>query len=451
MRSNLLRKTWSLVVIVLLVGTGIISATSNTVLMNNLWFDGNMLYVGGSGPGNYSSIQKAIDNASDGDTIFVFDDSSPYYEHVVVEKSITLLGEDRETTIIDGGESLTIVTVIADGVTISGITVQNSGILWINSGIEIRSSYNTISGNIILNNCYGIRLSYAMSSDNIISDNTIMSNNGAGVFLFKSFNNMISMNTFSDNLGGLILDSSNYNNVSDNVFFNDGIWIFGLQQNTNTVSNNLVNGKPLIYLEGESDIVIDEDAGQMILVSCDNITIQNQELSDTSVGILLEDTDNCLITGNTMSSNDVSGVFLGHSSGNNISMNTISNNPRGIIFFDTCDNNIILWNTISLNKKHGIWLSSSNNNTISRNAIKNNGGLRRIHDGYGLYLEHSSYNKVYCNNFILNAWSASFYDCSHNNWNGNYWNRPRFLPKLILGVNPFVNFDWHPAREPYEY
>ena len=40
-------------------------------------FEGNTLYVGGLGPNNYTIIQEAIDNASDGDTIFVYDDSSP--------------------------------------------------------------------------------------------------------------------------------------------------------------------------------------------------------------------------------------------------------------------------------------------------------------------------------------------------------------------------------------
>ena len=33
---------------------------------------GNWLYVGGSGPGNYSVIQDAVDNASDGDTVYVY-------------------------------------------------------------------------------------------------------------------------------------------------------------------------------------------------------------------------------------------------------------------------------------------------------------------------------------------------------------------------------------------
>ncbi len=52
---------------------------------------GNILYVGGSGPGNYTKIQDAIDNARYGDTVFVYDYSSPYYENLVIHKSINLI------------------------------------------------------------------------------------------------------------------------------------------------------------------------------------------------------------------------------------------------------------------------------------------------------------------------------------------------------------------------
>ena len=34
--------------------------------------NGKTLYVGGSGPGNYTKIQDAINNAIDGDTIYVY-------------------------------------------------------------------------------------------------------------------------------------------------------------------------------------------------------------------------------------------------------------------------------------------------------------------------------------------------------------------------------------------
>ena len=46
------------------------------------------LYVGGSGLGNYTSIQDAINDSVDGDTVFVYDEGSPYYENLVVNRSI---------------------------------------------------------------------------------------------------------------------------------------------------------------------------------------------------------------------------------------------------------------------------------------------------------------------------------------------------------------------------
>ena len=56
--------------------------------------------MGGSGPNNYTKIQDAIDNASDGDTVFVYDGT--YYENIIINKSINLTGENKDTTIIDG-------------------------------------------------------------------------------------------------------------------------------------------------------------------------------------------------------------------------------------------------------------------------------------------------------------------------------------------------------------
>ena len=59
--------------------------------------NGNTLYVGGDGPGNFTRIYKAIDAASDGDTIFVF--NGTYNECFTVDKSVILMGEDKETDI----------------------------------------------------------------------------------------------------------------------------------------------------------------------------------------------------------------------------------------------------------------------------------------------------------------------------------------------------------------
>ena len=58
----------------------------------------NSIYVGGIGDGNYTIIQKAVNNASDGDTIYVY--SGIFYENIIINKSITLIGENKHTTIL---------------------------------------------------------------------------------------------------------------------------------------------------------------------------------------------------------------------------------------------------------------------------------------------------------------------------------------------------------------
>ncbi|MHA1233096.1 MAG: hypothetical protein ACTSPQ_20920, partial [Candidatus Helarchaeota archaeon] len=74
--------------------------------------NGRVLYVGGSGPNNYTKIQDAIDNASDGDTVFVY--SGIYHENIFVNKSIDIVGEYRYKTIIMADERDAINVTICD-------------------------------------------------------------------------------------------------------------------------------------------------------------------------------------------------------------------------------------------------------------------------------------------------------------------------------------------------
>ncbi|MBN1280647.1 MAG: right-handed parallel beta-helix repeat-containing protein [Candidatus Thermoplasmatota archaeon] len=200
-----------------------------------------VLYVGGSGPGNYSRIQDAVDNASAGDTVFVYDDSAPYYESIVVNVSLALVGEDRNTTSIEGGHYA--ITLNANGVSVSGFRISNVGDFWTCYGIGVLSndntvsgntivnnqrmngvyvnggSYNTISGNIIANNNYhGIRLEY--SSHNVVEENRIVNNRGYGIYLWSSTDNLVVGNTIRQSYweGILIGDTSGGNTVYHNNF-----------------------------------------------------------------------------------------------------------------------------------------------------------------------------------------------------------------------------------------
>ena len=132
---------------------------------------GDILYVGGSGSGNYSSIKAAIDNASSGDTVFVFNHSSPYFENIIINESINFEGENKESTVINGGWEGDVVNISADHVKITGFTIRYSGSY--NAGIKIHTSYNVIEDNILLRNSDGICIK--SSHDNIITGNIIAS------------------------------------------------------------------------------------------------------------------------------------------------------------------------------------------------------------------------------------------------------------------------------------
>jgi len=172
-------------------------------------------------PTNYTKIQDAIDAADSGDTIYVY--NGTYYEHVVVNKTVTLIGENKNITIIDGEGTGIVILSNASDIEIRGFTIQNGGV-FPDSGILLgrRSINNTIRDNIIRNNAYGITLSGSNGCS--IIDNMIMNNSWTGVQIKDSNNSIIYENTIVNNSRGveiLTVDALNntlyHNNFIDNL------------------------------------------------------------------------------------------------------------------------------------------------------------------------------------------------------------------------------------------
>ena len=259
--------------------------------LDNPVSSGNTLYVGGSGEGNYTRIQDAIDNVSDGDTVFVYDDSSPYYENLVINTSITLLGEDKNTTIIDGMENpenqIDIIIIYADGVTVTGFTIKNSywpyyyNVEAYYCGIEIWSDGNKIRDNNIVDNFYGILIgsfgsnfyTKKYSDNNVIEENSITENE-FGISLLVGTNNLVSNNYISLN---------NFS-VSVHSWANDALVTF------NTVSSN----KYGIILNGVKNVTITR-----------NTITQNYEY-----GILIEYSKRIMVLENNIYGNKIDVFFI---------------------------------------------------------------------------------------------------------------------------------------------
>lgn len=202
---------------------------------------GNIIYVGGSGPNNYTTIQGGINQVNPGGTVFVYDDSSPYYENIIVNKPVTLIGENKETTIIDGGHvSGDVVSVSAADVSISGFTVVNSGDYYYDSGIKITSDNNKVFDSIILHNEQGI--SIESSDGNVIEDNILVHNQINNTRLIYANNNIINRNTIngsSSSFFGVALGYSNNNTITNNTIrYNLFYGIISLPGSNNIIRQN---------------------------------------------------------------------------------------------------------------------------------------------------------------------------------------------------------------------
>jgi len=288
MKKEWFVKTLTLGIVVLFFGAGVVSAFNVNLEDKSKPLNlGNWLYVGGNGTGNYTSIQDAINDSVDGDTVFVYDDSSPYYENIVIQKSIELIGENRETTIILGDESSdgVIVNISADNIIISGFTIQphigKPGGIFVNKNYASPDYWNieviqniTIFNNIITNTfwagIFGIRLHYGNIYGNVIENC-----DGCGIILFISSNNTITNNVISDcSYRGIKIDGlwspfriKNYlypkseNNIISYNTINSNRWGIGLYSGTinTTISyNNITNNHGVFPYHDGVGLVINQ-------------------------------------------------------------------------------------------------------------------------------------------------------------------------------------------------
>jgi parallel beta-helix repeat protein len=230
--------------------------------------NGNTLYVGGSGDGNFSIIQDAIEEANNNDTVYVY--NGTYSENITINKSINLRGENKNNTIIysEKNEYIFIKTNfinITEFTIINGIIIDGSynmitkniffgNVTEIGSGIRIKGNNNIISKNSISNFDSGI---YTLNSNyNNIIQNEITNSSFSGIALYeRSKENKIINNTIDNNNYGIYIHYSPENIITGNIISNDNIGIDVIYSpNCDIFKNTYLNNKEDISYSGETNI-----------------------------------------------------------------------------------------------------------------------------------------------------------------------------------------------------
>jgi parallel beta-helix repeat protein len=269
---------------------------------------------------------------------------------IAIEKDgIVLNGEGR--TIQGTGTGVAIAAYGKKDITIKNTKIVNFGV-----GIELRikdyESNTTASNDQILDNYidatyFAIDLN---TEKGTVSGNTLISRNSKYGVLFDCNNTVFSNNAFVD--GGLIVYEPRVGNV-----------LFG----------NTINGEPLVYLEHQSNQIID-GAAQIVLTDCSNMTVSNVDTNaDLRVTITLFRTSNTRITdckGNIVLRNSHSNTIVNNELGDVGSMVSYSS---AAIELSASDNNTIAGNLILATESLGVDLLGSSYNNVRGNQISSTG------------------------------------------------------------------------------
>jgi len=330
------------------------SINGNNVALTNST-NGNVLYVGGSGLNNYTSIQEAINDAEDGDTIIVY--PGIYVENIVIYRELKIIGTGYP--IIEAeNRSRDAVKIISSNCAIEGFKITNgqNGIKMIdcvNNNIKNCSFYGNNYSALYLKNVY-----------NVFVTNNIFSNEG--IYMKECGNLAISNNNFTN--GEIFGEKVYETKITHNAFFN----------------------------------------GEYTAIDIQNPSSHDNEISHNQIKFF-----------NT-------GISIQGSA--HVYHNDIVSNSRGIWCFGEIYGKLLIYE-----------------NNLSNNGI-------------GIDLMDIPFDnvKITKNNFIGNEIHAGFIDSYFVLWYSNYWdNWCISLPKPIFGrifwFIPWIQFDWHPLMQPYEW
>ena len=435
-------------------------------------------------PDDYSTIQEAIENASNGDTISV--KGGRYFGNIIVDKSVQILGDSPSTTTVYGvyeDQDENAFQINADNVVIANLNVVNDnsyayGIGVSPSGCHVRNNAltgrgkairaedcsdvniigNTFSGVdscIWLNKVYGGTISENIipneysyiivathSSDVVISNNDMSGSSGEYV-IRESSTFLVQNNTLGS--GSITLLQSPHCSFLDNTAqnpndrfiieespatqfkrnsFSSAFGVFGytLADFTNDIDiSNTINAKPIYYLMSQNNLEINPETYPNIGYLA-IVNSRNVKVSKLSL------------------SNNLHGILLAFTTNSEIAENNLSGNDNGILL--ACDSN---WNSISMNTldKNGVGIRvyDSSDNNIFRNEINQSSnaiwlelalnnrivGNNILNDGEVLHIVNAKGNTIYHNNFINYRFTTSYSPGTGNIWTdgyfggGNYW------------------------------
>jgi len=297
-----------------------------------------------------------------------------------------LYGEDKNTTIIDGGEELFTIIISANTVVMKGFSITGEG------RIDIEGRNNLVTENNINTYFTCIRIK---NNGNTISNNSINSLE-AGIDIYFADSNMISGNLINSHIAGGIVVYGDNNIIRDNIVMNtEGLDFLCGDIHLTHANSNIIENNTLIGLDDRLRTGI-----MLTLLSTDNQVMNNSISGYEYEGIYLREVNDNKITHNTIY-NCFTGIFLTESNSNSINLNSFQTN------------------------KDSIFLSNSRFNEIYQNNFIDN-----------------SRNARFRLLSFQNTWNENY-------WERPRILPYPIIGSIGFFIPSWINVDWNPATEPY--
>lgn len=277
---------------------------------------------------NGANLQEAINEADEGVELIL--QKGTYEGPIVIEKPLSLIGE--KGAVIKGNGKGNVITVTANDVWISGLTIQGSGRKETNSGIYLEETKrNVIKNNHMKDVHYGIYINNG--KENHIVNNKIssydghFSKRGNGIHIFKGKDQMIEKNTIHHVQDGVYFDFAHSVTVQGNVVYDSRYgmhYMFSEQIHTenNTVKGNItgfmiMDSANLHFFKNKVYHQFHFRGVGVFIYETSNVLLEENEIVQNSIALSLERADYAKIRKNVIAANQV-GLQFRKGNGDNV-------------------------------------------------------------------------------------------------------------------------------------
>jgi parallel beta-helix repeat protein len=389
------------------------------------------LYVGGSGPGNFTRIQDAIDNASPQDTIIIY--PGIYNENLILPIPLHLNGLGGP--LVNSSGSSVIIT--ANGCSLENMQFAATR----HHCLCLYSSFNTITNCSVLDSFYDLDLT--ASHSNLISGNTF-AGGYSGITLSHSNNNTIENNTLSHQSWEkmMIKDDSSHNLVRGNTLiendYSEGIINTGGSSNnqylsnvmslleaygvilysgtnltivnnelahygfylhtsptdasTYTIKNNTIEGRPITVFIDKKNLSAPADSAQVILFNCSSCSVEDLETSIPNPVSVLNSPYTLLKNLTLETDNGRIGVSISGSHDTILQNSTVTGFSQAIEVHGS-NRTFITGNTITRGSE-GLWIGSQNSISFKDNLVSDFSYRGFYSDANDLLVEHNIFTRI---------------------------------------------------------